>query len=151
MTKPAPAKLFDHGGAPVFVLMSPNILDQRVCLAKLNEMVEELPSLVTELQVHEVPMDSYIYVMHPVKKKVKDERGRFRLEPQMHLSSPIKLADCYKQGKNGYRQLDVDSVLNAITKACDRGSEPGARLFRSQLVGAKKDVPQSAHIKITDM
>ena len=153
--KPATSsKPFQHDGKPVFVLVPQNPGYSKVCQDVLAEQyfpkAEHLPEVCTELKVKQLPPDSILYIMHPVKNKKKDNRGKLRTITETFLSAPIDVfklvAETAKKG--GYRTLNHNLLVQAVTKSCQ--NDPAGMFFRGTLTSESQKNPDGLLLKISE-
>lgn len=152
-TKPVTAnKPFHHDGKPVFILIPQNAGYSKVCQADLEEpfsKLETLPEVCTELKIKQLPPDSILYIMHPIKVRKKDSRGKFRPTLATHLSPPI---DVFKEAtdpnKKGYRTINPGLFVQIATKACK--NDPAGMFFRGSLTSESVKNPDGLLLKITE-
>lgn len=149
-----PSVTFQHGDKNVFILIPYNSLDAEICLKRLEEIsetVENVPTPAQMISVSQIPLDSILYVMHPVKRREKTPRGKFRIVRAAHLSRPI---DVLKEavaasGKNSFKTLDVNKLSQLVTSVC--ANDPKGRFFRGQVSGEGDKNPAAVVLRIMDM
>lgn len=148
-TKPA-TKPFQHDDKPVFVLIPQNSGYSKVCHDALADKFPQLTAEVcSEVKIKQLPPDSILYVMHPVKVKKKDSRNKLRSTIDTFISSPIDLfSKCSDTKKNGYRTLNQNLVVQTVTKACS--NDPAGLFFRATLTSESKKNPDGLLLKISE-
>ncbi len=115
---------FEHNGAPVYVLVPVDLTDQRICLEHLEDLfalVEKEPVVRPEMPLGKLQAHGFLYVVHPVAVREKNDKGVFEFVGKMHISAPIKLANFVKAGDidSGFDGLDVLALRTAVQAACD--------------------------------
>lgn len=151
--KPVPAnKPFQHDGKPVFVLIPQNQGYSKICQTALEGQFDKLetpPEVCTEIKIRQLPPDAILYVMHPIKVKKKDNRGKIRPSVETHLSAPI---DIFKvaadANKKGYRTLNQNLLAQTVTLACQ--NDPSGMFFRSTITGESTKNPDGLLLKISE-
>ena len=153
--KPAtgtPTKRFQHDGKPVFVLIPQNSGYAKTCISALEEQfstLENPPEVTSELKVKQLPPDTILYVMHPIKERKKDSRGKFRNQISTHISPAI---DVFKvasdSNKKGYRTMNQNLLAQTVTNACQ--NDPAGMFFRATLTSESTKFPDSLMLKLSE-
>ncbi len=146
------SKQFQHDGKPVFVLIPQNSGYAKICQTALEPVLAKLenpPVVVSELKIRQMESDSVVYVMHPVKVKKEEKKGRYRTGLETHISEPLELAKVgVKPSAKGYRAFDPGTFVQAVTKACR--NDLGGLFFRGTLTSESKKHPDDLLVKISE-
>jgi hypothetical protein len=150
--KPPSTPKFYHDGKPVFVLIPQNQGYSKICQSALEGQFDKLevhPDVVTELKIRQLPPDSILYLMHPIKVKKKDTRGKVRTGVETFLSAPIDIfKDASDSNKKGYRTLNQNLLVQLVTRTCQ--SDPAGLFFRGTITGESTKNPDGLLLKISE-
>lgn len=120
--KPVP---FEHGNAPVYILVPVDMSDQRLCLEYLEDaitLVEREPIVRPEMPLGKLRPDGFLYVVHPIASREKNEKGVFEYVGRIHVSQPIRVSEYTTTGdidSLGQAGIDVLRLRTAVQAACD--------------------------------
>lgn len=125
--KAAPVAIpFEHGPrAPVYVLVPVDVSDQRMCLEYLEiafQKCEKEPVVRPELVLGKLRYDGFLYVVHPIAERRKNDKGVWEYTQDIYVSAPITLSGFATQGELDYAMengIDVLKLRTAIQAACD--------------------------------
>ena len=111
------AKLFEHKGSKVFILVPADEHSARTVLDYIEPFVLDLtpaPKIVNELRLGLTGEGKIIYVAVPETKRVVKER-KVSAETTVKVSSPIDCSKFSTEGtEDGLESVDVVSLQNEI-------------------------------------